>query len=117
MKQFIITIILFMLLVAATVINNIYINDTANALAEKAVSIPSADDPECAKQADELYELWNTNYKRISFSVPFYVLNDFTDILTSMCLYAEQGDVEKFENERRLFLGAMNRITRLEKII
>ena len=116
MKQFFIIIIIFALLVTLTVMNNIYINNIAEKLAQKAVSLPSADDPLCAEKADELYEIWNKNIKRISFSVPFDILNDFTDMVTSMCLYAEHGDTEKFENERRLFLGAMNRITRLEKI-
>lgn len=116
MKQFFIIIIIFALLVTLTVINNIYINNTAGKFAQKAISLPSADDPLCAEKTDELYELWDKNVKRISFSVPLNILNDFTDMVTSMCLYAEYGDTKRFENERRLFLGAMNRITRLEKI-
>ncbi len=116
MKQFFTIITIFIILIALIIINNIYINNIASELAEKAVSLPPADDPLCAEKTDELHKLWSDNVKKISFSVPLYVLNDFTDMITSMYLYAEHGDSEKFENERRLFLGAMNRITRLEKI-
>ncbi len=116
MKTFYIAIVLFVLMIAAIVINALYINRVCDRMYFMASEAPGTVEEGCCAEVSILEEFWLENQKYIRLSVSFIEINQISNSISSMKAFAESGDEGEFENARRILLNTIQEMRRLESL-
>lgn len=116
MKAFVISLIIFTLMLTGIVINNIYINNVADELTVMVGNIPRADKDGCYSEASRINEYWEKHQALIGMSVSFVELNRVSDNITALLVYADEKDVTEFECSKKLLLNSIAEMRRLESL-
>lgn len=114
MKTFILSLVLFVMMLTAITINFFYINKVSDKLYVMTSEAPTAGEDGCYTAASQLDDYWQTNHDIVRLSVSFVELNNVSDAIVSMKSYAKSGDVTEYENARQLLLNAIHEMRRLE---
>ena len=109
MKIFLFTLALFTLLLSFITFNYIYVNKSAEALAQNAARIsPSTD------EINRLTALWESKKPIIVLSSGMSKIDNIYDLLDALCVYAEFGDLVEFERCRALLVNAFDDLAEFE---
>lgn len=112
MKTFIITLVIFALLLAAITFNFHYINNTCDALEAKISALtPSSSESELVS----LWELWCREKRYISLSVCAGATEEFEDRLIELIAMQKTDAGTAFFRARALAVSALSSIRRLER--
>ena len=112
MKIFIVTLLIFALLLCAVAFNFHYINSVCDML-EAKISALTLNSDEAA--SEELLTIWKKEKGYVSLSVSSVVTEDFEDRLLELHAMLKSGDSTSFYRARTLALGAISSIRRLER--
>ena len=116
MRDFVISIILFSLLLIATVGNSLYINNEVRSLSEAVKSIPSIDSPECSEFINDLRLEWK-NFKKIArISLNYSEINKIDCLIEEINCHLETKNSNDFEHAKVMMLNLLSEMVRLEKI-
>lgn len=116
MKTFWASIIIFLIMTAAIVVNYFYINSVADNLCHMAYKTPTLTEDGCYEYISQLDNYWRRHENIVELSVNFTDLNKISDEiahLKSLSLIGEQAD---FEATRQLLINSIQKMRRLESI-
>ena len=115
-KDFIVSIILFSILVAVIIGNSIYTIKEVNLLRDTVMSIPSIDAPDCQLFINSLRERWR-NFKKIArLSLNYNEINKMDCLIEEMDCHLSTQNNNDFEHARVMILNLLGEIARLEKL-
>ena len=113
MKAFIISLLLFLLLIGCIILNTVFLNRSADHFRALAMAIET---PENRRESlEELAATWEKQKKWIGLTVSFRELDHFGEIITQLHWAYEQKNEQEFQKYRSLFLDAIEEITRTER--
>ena len=113
MQTLITVLIIFLALCLAMVFNYLYINNTADELAQLTESL-SLDDPDCLPRINELEKMWEKSSLIFSLTVSFKDLDYLGENLLALKSSAESRNALEFERYRALLVDAIDGVRRLE---
>ena len=116
MRDFVISIILFSLLLIATAGNSLYINNEVKSLSEAVKSIPSIDSPECSEFINDLRLEWKDFKKIARISLNYSEINKMDCLIEEISCHLETKNSNDFEHAKVMMLNLLGEIVRLEKI-
>ena len=116
MKDFIISIILFSLLIAIIVCNSIYVKKEINILRDSVKSVPSIDSPDCQLFINSLRDEWRDFKKIARLSLNYTEINRMDCLIEELNCHFETKNDNDFEHAKILMLNLLGEIVRLEKI-
>ena len=112
MRTFIVTLLIFALLIAAITFNFHYINNICDQL-ENKIDVLTLQDSE--EEINALWKLWQQEKSYISLSVCSSATEEFEDRLLEVIAMQKIGDQSAFYRARTLAVGALSSIRRLER--
>ena len=116
MKSFIISIILFSVLISGIVANAIYINEESRHLTELAAELGSLEDPTFEVRFNELYEEWTRFRGLADVSCSHSELGKIDLVLEEIKAHAATKSLVDYEAARNALILYLEDIARLEKI-
>ena len=116
MKDFIISIILFSLLISIIIGNSLYINNEIKLLNEAVKSVPEIDSPECQKSINFLRDEWQSFKKIARLSLNYAEINKMDCLIEEMNCHLRNRNVNDFENSKVMILNLLGEIVRLEEV-
>lgn len=114
MKTFIVSLLIFSLLLITIARNAIFVNGTMDKLEQTIKEMPT-----CETASDMLREaetLWREKRSALALSVSYGEIRDVDVSLVEMRAAIDAGDALQFETARLTALGAIDDIRRLERI-
>ena len=114
MKSFVVSIMLFLTMTAAIMLNSIYINNVTNNLTRMTESLQNDDD--CTEEVAKIAEYWSENIDIISISVNFHETEAVAEAILSMIAYADSPASPEFRYAKSRFLETLSEISLGEKI-
>ena len=116
MKDFVISIILFSLLISLIIGNSLYVNNEIKLLNEAVKSIPEIDSPECQKSINFLRDEWQRFKKIARLSLNYSEINRMDCLIEEMNCHLRNRNVNDFENSKVMILNLLGEIVRLEEV-
>ena len=116
MKDFVISIILFSLLISLIIGNSLYINNEIKLLNEAVKSVPEIDSPECQKSINFLRDEWQRFKKIARLSLNYSEINRMDCLIEEMNCHLRNRNVNDFENSKVMILNLLGEIVRLEEV-
>ena len=116
MKSFVISFILFILMIGGVVTNCIYVNKVGSRIRETTEQLPSPTAPSCLSMASKLEEQWKKDALWIHISVNHTIVDRIGEQAATLVACAESGDLYGFCTARALLLDAIEDMQRLEGI-
>ncbi len=115
MKTFIISTVIFAVMISVIIFNYMYINDAADVLDELAAAIiPEADNLEASVKALEDY--WEDNKVRIGLVSNHTVINNIGIKISGIRLFYEKNDSLRLAREVLLLKEEIKEMRRLERL-
>ena len=116
MRDFIIAIILFSILITVIIGNSIYINNEVNLLHEAVTSIPDLYSPNCQLFINSLRDKWK-NFKKIArLSLNYTEINKMDCLIEELNCHLKTQNNNDFEHAKVMMINLLGEIVRLEKI-
>ncbi len=116
MKDFIISIILFSLLITLIVCNSVYIKKEVNLLSNAVRSIPSIDSPDCQIFINSLRSEWKKFKKVAKLSLNYSEINKMDCLIEELDCHLETKNNNDFEHAKIMMINLLSEIVRLEEI-
>ena len=116
MRDFIISIILFSILLALIIVNSLYINNEIKLLNEAVKDVPEIDSPECQNSINHLRDEWQRFKKIARLSLNYAEINRMDCLIEEMNCHLRTKNVNDFENSKVMILNLLGEIVRLEEI-
>ncbi len=113
MKSFVVTVILFCLLIGIIIFNSIYTRKIAEELEEKISALDFDDD--ITDDIDSLQQYWENKEKFFGVSVGFREIDKTCELIIALKVYYQYQNREEFEKAKQLLIDVIDEITRLEK--
>jgi len=113
MKSFVLTVILFCLLISVIVINSLYTKNIANEIEKKITDLDFEE--EITDELNEIQEYWEKQEKIVGISVGFKEIDKTCELIISLKTYYQYQNKQEFERVKLLLLDVIEEITRLEK--
>ena len=115
-KDFIVSIILFSILVAVIIGNSIYTIKEVNILRDTVMSIPTIDSPECQPLINSLRDRWRSFKKVARLSLNYNEINKMDCLIEEMSCHLSTQNNNDFEHARVMILNLLSEIARLERL-
>lgn len=116
MKDFIISIILFSLLITVIVCNSIYIKKEVNILSDAVRNVPSIDSPDCQLFINSLRSEWHDFKKIARLSLNYAEINRMDCLIEELNCHLKTQNDNDFEHAKVVMLNLLSEIVRLEKV-
>ena len=116
MKDFIISIILFSILIAIIVCNSIYVKKEVDILRDAVRSVPTIESPDCQLFINSLREKWRDFKKIARLSLNYAEINRMDCLIEELNCHLETKNDNDFEHAKVMMLNLLGEIVRLEKI-
>ena len=116
MRDLIISVILFFLLIAAIAGNSIYIRKETAELQEAVNAVPAIDAPDCEKKIGELRLYWQDFKKIARLSLNYSELNRMECLIEEMDCHRQTGNMNDFEHAKVMMVNLLREMARLEKV-
>lgn len=116
MRDFIISIILFSLLIVLIVGNSLYIINEVNVLRDAVRSVPDIDSPDCQLFINSLRNEWQDFKKVARLSLNYAEINKMDCLIEELNCHLSTNNNNDFENTKVMMLNLLTEIVRLEKI-
>lgn len=120
MKTFLISVLLFCVVLILVICNALYIRKTTEELLILAESLPADADAfeaqyhAAAEEMDALYTLWDKSFMRLAFTTGYDNINRADDAMLSMYVNFENKSGEDFAVSRAIFCDGVRRLQSLE---
>ena len=116
MKDCVISLILFSLLLTFMVGNSIYIKKEANVLRDSVQNVPSINAPDCQDFIRSLRDEW-LDFKKIArFSLNYSELNKMECLIEELECRRSTGNSNDFEHAKVMMTNLLKEFIRYEKI-
>ena len=115
MKSFLISMVLFALLLLVIAWNFSYVNSTADRLLEMIEEMPSSPDDSALSPAEELSDFWHKRTNSIGFSVGYTVLDRVSEQAATLVTSAKYHDFFNYQLAKELLRDAVRDMRRLEQ--
>ena len=115
-KDFIVSIILFSILVAVITGNSLYTIKEVNVLRDTVTSIPSIDSPNCQSFINSLQDRWHSFKKVAKLSLNYAEINKMDCLIEEMNCHLITQNNNDFEHAKVMILNLLGEIARLEKL-
>ena len=116
MRDLIIALVLFCLLITGAVLNSAFIRTGVDTLSNEVTAIPSLDSPNCKSEIDELRASWQKFKSTARFTICYSELNRMECLIEEMECHRRVGNVNDFEHARIMILNLLREMSRLEQI-
>ena len=116
MKDFIISVILFSLLIALIVCNSVYIKKEVNLLSDAVRSVPSIDSPDCQLFINSLRSEWRDFKKVAKLSLNYSEINKMDCLIEELNCHLDTQNNNDFEHAKIMMINLLSEIVRLEEI-
>ena len=116
MKDFIISVILFSLLIALIVCNSVYIKKEVNLLSDAVRSVPSIDSPDCQLLINSLRSEWRDFKKVAKLSLNYSEINKMDCLIEELNCHLYTQNNNDFEHAKIMMINLLSEIVRLEEI-
>lgn len=114
MRTFIVSLVIFLILLGCIIGNFFFIRSTTDNLAKMTASLPDANETECKDRVAELREFWERRRDLISLSVSYTDLNQCGSLLAALDAFSAAGDSTHFNAAKLQLLDALDELSRLE---
>ena len=115
MKGFIITLILFALMLGIIMLNFYFVDKSVNDMQKRVEDLQPIPCAENALIIDELDKNWDKFNIWLSLSVSYEEIEELTNMIDATKAANETNDIEQFKIHVNLLLNAIEEIGRLEK--
>ena len=116
MKSFLVAYIIFLLMIGSIVGNARYIDTTVDELLEMLGTADPSDTAQNAQRLRELEAFWNKEKKFVQVSVSHHKVDAVRDLLSSLLIYNECGDLTEYEKTAALLSAAIEELRLPEKL-
>jgi hypothetical protein len=93
LKSFVITAILFFVLIAAVTVNHIYIKEVFGAMNAALDALPDVREADCPARAAALQGYWEEQVEWVSLSVSYTIVDRICEHAATLVACAECGDL------------------------
>lgn len=115
MRGFIITLILFAILISIVIINSFYINNIINDIKNEITSLKTIPCEENAIIIKQIKSKWEEDSIWVSLSVSYEDIEELTDMIASLEASNSVKDYNQFKLYHELILNSIEDIGRLER--
>lgn len=115
MKGFIITLILFAILISIVIINSFYVNNIINDIKNEITSLKTIPCEENAIIIKQIKSKWEKDSIWVSLSVSYEDIEELTDMIASLEASNSVKDYNQFKLYYELILNSIKDIGRLER--
>lgn len=116
MRDLIISVVLFALMITAIVGNSIFVCKEAKLLRDAVSRVPSIDAPECKNRIGELRIYWRDFKKVARLSLSYSELNRMECLIEEMECHRQTGNANDFEHAKVMMMNVLNEIERHERV-
>lgn len=114
MKSFIVTLIIFFVLISFIIFNYVLVNRYSECLKEMTETLPASDSGDCVERITALSEEWQKHRCFISFSAGISSLQNIDDMLDSLLVACENRNTFEFEKAKALLVNAFEGLAQFE---
>ena len=115
MRGFIITLILFAILISIVIINSFYVNNIINDIKNEITSLKTIPCEENAIIIKQIKSKWEKDSIWVSLSVSYEDIEELTDMIASLEASNSVKDYNQFKLYYELILNSIEDIGRLER--
>lgn len=115
MRGFIITLILFAILISIVIINSFYVNNIINDIKNEITSLKTIPCEENAIIIKQIKSKWEKDSIGVSLSVSYEDIEELTDMIASLEASNSVKDYNQFKLYYELILNSIEDIGRLER--
>ena len=116
MRDLIISLVLFALMIGVIVGNSLFVNRSVRELIEAVEAVPDLNSDDCGLRIKELKLYWR-NFKRIArLTLDYIELNRMECLIEEMECHRLTGNVNDFEHAKVMMINLLREMARLEKI-
>ena len=115
MRGFIITLILFSILISIVIINSFYVNNIINDIKNEITSLKTIPCEENAIIIKQIKSKWEKDSIWVSLSVSYEDIEELTDMIVSLEASNSVKDYNQFKLYHELILNSIEDIGRLER--
>ena len=116
MRDFIISIALFSILIVCIISNSLYINNEVNILRDAVQNVPAIDSPNCQLFINSLHNEWKDFKKIARLSLNYAEISRMDCLIEELNCHLRTNNNNDFENTKVMILNLLGEIVRLEKI-
>jgi len=114
MKSFVVTLIIFSLLIAFIIFNYVSMNRYSERLKDMTETLPDIGADDCTEKIGALTEEWQKHRCFISFSTGISSLQNIDDLLDSLLVAKETGNGYEFGKTKALLINAFDDLAQFE---
>ncbi len=114
MKSFVITLIIFSLLIAFIIFNYVFVNRYSKCLMDMTEALPDIGADDCTEKIGALTEEWQKHRCFISFSTGISSLQNIDDLLDLLLIAKETGNSYEFRKAKELLINAFDDLAQFE---
>ena len=114
MKSFVVTLVIFSLLIAFIIFNYVFVNRYSKCLADMTEALPDIGADDCIEKIGALTEGWQKHRCFISFSAGISSLQNIDDLLDSLLVAKETGNGYEFRKAKALLINAFDDLAQFE---
>ena len=115
MRGFIVTLILFAILISIVIINSFYVNNIINDIKNEITSLKTIPCEENAIIIKQIKSKWEKDSIGVSLSVSYEDIEELTDMIASLEASNSVKDYNQFKLYYELILNSIEDIGRLER--
>lgn len=115
MKSLIATVLLLILMLTVTVLNFLFINQTADEITAEIDALPPVGTTDCISAAEELLRFWEARSTTVTLSVGYATADRVTEQAKLLISSARSGDVYGYTMALTLLADAVEDMRRLEQ--
>ena len=116
MKDVIIALVLFSLLIAAIILNSFFVLSGTEDMLSQIDTFPVFGSPECASALDELKESW-ISFRRIAvLSLNYNEISRIDCLIDELACHIKNENKNDFEYAKTVIKNMLKEISRLEKL-
>ena len=116
MRSLVIVIILFLILLTATILNSLFIIASSEELIDLAQSIPSLKSASCSESLTSFENRWNEFKKAASFTVSYSELNRISCLINELRVHLSNQNEVDFEHGIALMINYLSELPRFEQL-
>ena len=114
MKSFVVTLIIFFVLIAFIIFNYAVVNRYSECLRNMTEALPASDAGDCLEKITALSDEWQRHRCFISFSAGISSLQSIDDLLDSLLVACKSGNNYEFEKSKALLINAFEGLAQFE---
>lgn len=114
MKPFVVTLVIFSLLIAFIIFNYVFVNRYSKCLMDMTEALPDIGADDCIEKIGALTEEWQKHRCFISFSTGISSLQNIDDLLDSLLVAKETGNGYEFRKAKALLINAFDDLAQFE---